>query len=202
MGCDIHVYTEFKLWYGKNEGKWFSADHYKLNPSYGEDDSEKKMEVVPIYDSRNYSLFSILAGVRNYGGNEQISELHGLPDDCCPEIKEESDSWGEDGHSHSFFTLKELLDFQKIQSPVKYQGFVSKKSSENLDRGILPEEYWQGGNIPGQVWRKWEKTDESLKPFVKALVEREKEIFWIFSDKSKDIQKHAEEIRVVFWFDN
>lgn len=202
MGCDIHVYTEFKLWYGKRAGEWFSADNYRLNPHYGSDEDEKKYEVVPIYDSRNYSLFSILAGVRNYGNNIPISEPKGLPEDCCEEIKAEYKSWDCDGHSHSYFTLKELLDYQKRQPLLKHSGYVDKEASEKLDEGITPDSWWQGGNVPGQVWREWEEKDTSLKKFVDAIIEREKDIFWIFSDNQEAIEKHAEEIRIVFWFDN
>lgn len=203
MGCDIHVYTEFKPWYGKREGEWFSADNYRLNPSFDEEDKyESKMNVVPIYGERNYTLFSILADVRNYGENEPISEPRGLPEDCCPEIKKESDSWEVDGHSHSYFTLKELMDYQKNHPLIQYQGYVTGEASANLDKGIFPTEYWQDGNITGQVWRKWKKPNDAMQPLIDALIEREKELFWIFSDKPEAIEGHANDIRIVFWFDN
>lgn len=202
MGCDIHVYTEFKPWFGKHEGEWFCADHYKLNPSYGTDEWEKRYNVVPIYDSRNYILFSVLADVRNYGENKAIAEPRGLPNDCCPEIRAESESWGCDGHSHSYFTLKELMEYQKRHTTIQRQGYVSSEASANLDKGIFPTEYWQGGNVTGQVWRKWVEPYAVLKPLIEALIEREKDIFWIFSDKQEAIEKHANEIRIVFWFDN
>ena len=202
MGCDIHVYTEFKPWYGKNNGKWFSGDYFKLNPSYEEDEDEEKMEVVPIYHDRNYTLFSILADVRNYGENEPIAEPRGLPADCCPEIKKESDSLGADGHSHSYFTLKELMDYQKNHPLVQHQGYVTAEASANLDRGIFPTEYWQGGNITGQVWRKWKEPNDAMQPLIDALMEREKKAFSIWSDEPEDIEKHAGDIRIVFWFDN
>jgi len=202
MGCDIHVYVEFKIWYGENKDKWFDGDHYRFNPFFGSDEYEKKMEIVPIYDGRNYSLFSVLAGVRNYGGNIPISEPKGIPEDCCEQIKTECESWDCDGHSHSYFTLKELLDYQKVQPPIKHSGYITKEASELLDNGVKPESWWQGGNIDGQVWREWEEPDSSLKPFIDVFIEREKEIFWIFSDKPEDIEKRAEEIRTVFWFDN
>ena len=72
MGCDIHMYLEQERTIN-NDKKWASMDYYKKNPYYDKNDEEDswegEYEVVEIYDGRNYSLFSILAGVRNYGEN-------------------------------------------------------------------------------------------------------------------------------------
>ena len=65
MGTDIHVLTEK---YYENKG-WFNTDSWRYNPYYDsedEDDCEDEMELVEIFDDRDYYLFSILADVRNY----------------------------------------------------------------------------------------------------------------------------------------
>lgn len=65
------------------------------------------------YNGRNYYLFSILADVRNgYGDGyvEYICETKGVPDDASIGYKHIVNMWGGDGHSHSYFTLSELLD--------------------------------------------------------------------------------------------
>ncbi len=49
----------------------------------------------------------------------------GLPDNVSIEVKTESDEWGIDGHSHSFLTLKELLDYSGETHIVR--GVVSEK---------------------------------------------------------------------------
>lgn len=103
MGCDIHIYTEKNL---DGDG-WTSADFYTKR-KYA--DGEIMMGIVEVYDGRNYDLFSLLANVRNRGYIKPICEPRGLPDDCCAEIKEEFSGWGDDGHSTSWFTLKELIE--------------------------------------------------------------------------------------------
>ena len=121
MGCDIHMYAEVK----KNN-KWSKVGDVFENMWYSKDrelsDWNKPLTDTP-YDGRNYDLFAILADVRNGHGFagcvtgerfNPISEPKGLPDDVSKKIKKESDKWDGDGHSHSYFTVKELLDFQEI----------------------------------------------------------------------------------------
>lgn len=63
----------------------------------------------PFY-GRNYRLFGALAGVRDYN-METISDFaKGLPVDVSTEVCGISDEWGVDGHSHSYLTVKELID--------------------------------------------------------------------------------------------
>ena len=54
-----------------------------------------------IYIGRCYSLFALLANVRNYAEITPISNPRGLPNDVSEIVKEMSDQWGCDGHSHS-----------------------------------------------------------------------------------------------------
>ena len=64
------------------------------------------------YGGRCYSLFGILAGVRNTS-NMMIGGgwgLKGMPDDASPQVQGMSDDWDVDGHSHNYFTVQELLD--------------------------------------------------------------------------------------------
>ncbi len=87
MGCDIHAYAEIK-----EKGKW---EFTGINP----------------FDFRSYGLFGFLAGVRNYSEAEPIAKERGVPSDLSPEVSESNESWDSDGHSHSWVSLKELLDF-------------------------------------------------------------------------------------------
>lgn len=96
MGCDIHSFAEVK-----ENGSWKVVEDYR-----------------PFQD-RNYQLFALLADVRNGSGFagcdtgnhiEPISIPKGLPKDCSAKVQLNSDDWDIDGHSHSWLTLKELLD--------------------------------------------------------------------------------------------
>jgi hypothetical protein len=46
-----------------------------------------------IYHERNYSLFALLANVRNSAGVKPISEPRGLPEDVSEIVKKISDQW-------------------------------------------------------------------------------------------------------------
>ena len=106
MGCDIHFYVEKKI-----NNKWQCIDNILPNIDFDENDEHcLDFYIESIYTNRNYFLFGILAGVRSYC-EEPISEPKGLPDDVSDIIKELSNNYGVDGHSHSWLTLKEILDY-------------------------------------------------------------------------------------------
>lgn len=129
MGCDIHFFTEAR----QADGTWKHADPRVLNKYYEPDNGEREYELESVYFGRNYRLFAILANVRNgygFAGVDTgdalvpIADPRGLPDDVSAAVREESDSWGVDGHSHSYFTLQELLDFNWTQR-VCNRGWVN-----------------------------------------------------------------------------
>lgn len=90
------------------------------------------------YGGRCYSLFGILAGVRDES-NPMIGGLgfpKGMPDDASPEIGEMEIDWGVDAHSWNYYTLRELLDSR-----------YAKMSTEKLrDLGIDP--YFFNNAVP------------------------------------------------------
>ncbi|KKK61066.1 hypothetical protein LCGC14_3018060, partial [marine sediment metagenome] len=83
MGCDIHAHIEIKV-----GGEWH---HYSQ----------------PMVD-RDYRLFTRMAGVRK-SDVEPISAPRGLPQDITFTTRFDAEQhWGEDGHSHSWLSCKEL----------------------------------------------------------------------------------------------
>lgn len=200
MGCDIHLYLEGKRTICGDK-KWISLDHFRLNPYYGTDPSEEEYSVVSIYSSRNYWLFSILAGVRDYSGNKPIAEPKGMPEDCCDIIKAACEHWDGDGHSHSYFTLRELQDYADSHTKVKYSGMVSANAADLLDKGeAVPSTWCQATNSPGWVYREWEVENTVLDRLIEKIRERAKEDLWLWTDESLD--ERLDEVRIVFWFDN
>lgn len=147
MGCDIHLFVEVR----KN-GKWTSAN--KWTNKYG------RMSVACedcFYNGRNYDLFAILANVRNgrgFAGCDTgdgfvpIAEPKGLPDDVTKEVADESSFWGSNGHSHSHFTVKELLDYDWTQV-ANHRGIVTPEEFRSWSRYKRGEgkgpELWCGG---------------------------------------------------------
>ena len=63
MGCDIHLFSEKKKTVNDKE-VWVNADYWTINPYFGTDKTEQELDIVSIYNNRNYDLFNLLAGVR------------------------------------------------------------------------------------------------------------------------------------------
>ena len=202
MGCDIHLFTEIKKSINSEE-KWVNVDNWRYNPYYeeGNDDGERMMDVEPLYSGRNYELFSVLAGVRDYGNNDRIDDPRGLPEDVSDVTKKESDRWGSDGHSHSWLTLRELKEYQGLHPVVKRSGFVSSEAAKLLDEGIETPDVWcEFTSVPTWVKREWEEGYDVLKPIIDEMNKRVRDEFWVWGDEERP--ELDEKIRIVFWFDN
>lgn len=112
--------------------------------------------------SRNYSAFAILADVRNgrgFAGIQTgegfipISNPRGVPDDASDEYKGEVDRWNGDGHSHSYHTLQQLLDYDWEQKTTHYGvvgmlEFAKWIKSGRAERGQGPVSYSGGVSGP------------------------------------------------------
>jgi len=96
MGCDIHCFKE-----KKKNGVWVTADVWEDKYADG-----KSVPYETRFTGRNYQLFGVLAGVRKE--TSVTVEARGMPADACSEVKHAAESWGCDGHTHSWLTLAEL----------------------------------------------------------------------------------------------
>lgn len=211
MDCDIHLYTERKIKInrnGKEKDIWVNCDNYRINTWYYEyPEDERKFEIIPLYNDRNYSLFEVLANVRAYYGNEIMSEPKGLPDDISKEVQKEADYWSCDGHSYSWFTAKELFDYKKKHNTITYSGLLSQDQIKELDAGIYPTTWCQGCSDNTYERRTWTVEGCVLDNLINCIRERMCDLFNIYDfyndDKKEEfINKYSEEFRIVFWFDN
>jgi len=225
MGCDIHLYVEKKTKDNWKQIKDFISSYYDPEHEYFSD--KKYRNYYTPYSNRNYVLFSILADVRNgYGfagydtGNriEPIDMPRGLPDDVSDSIQEESDNWGSDGHSHSYFTLQELLDFnwdikitkRGIVSPSEYKIYKKEGhpdswcsniagsnvlivSEEVIDKYLNHE---LEPPIDKDIYCRIEWAD-NLKDYCEDFLNKV-----ISQLKERSAAKDFSDIRIVFWFDN
>ena len=205
MGCDIHTYMEVQRTVN-DELKWVCADRFELNPYFNKDDpDEAEYEVDPVYRDRKYALFAALAGVRDYGNEVALlAQPRGLPDDANPIILKENKRWGCDGHSHSWFTLQELYDYQDANSKVTYKGLVSLEAAKALDEtGEPPRSWCQGTSDKSYVRREWTVEEDVLKLFVQAIEVRARKEHWVYWKDDERVNKGAaEKTRIVFWFGN
>lgn len=127
MGCNIHLAVEVRQANG-----WQRAEPMEPNP-YASVEGEVPEIRQSWYDGRNYRLFAMLADVRNGSGSagadtgdriEPIADPRGLPDDASEEVRQSSERWGIDGHSHSYLTLAELLGVDWWGNESTYRGWI------------------------------------------------------------------------------
>jgi hypothetical protein len=144
MGCDIHIYVEKKI-----GDTWYPLTPPQHNPYYEPGDEEEGGPwSQPL--TLEHRVFSMLAGVRNGHGFAgiktgepitPISEPRGLPDDVCAEIKEISDAWDIDGHSHSHFTLAELDAVPWKQNEIHSCGWVDAAQFQVWEKEGQPQQW-------------------------------------------------------------
>jgi hypothetical protein len=115
MGCDIHLMVERKV--GE---QWIpiraKTNYLQYYPSLSHSEYYGYFNW---YDGRNYTLFGQLARVRD-DYVDVVAEPRGLPKDASFQVKLASEQWGPDGHSHSWFTVQELLQFKRWEEDSQY----------------------------------------------------------------------------------
>ncbi|KAL9657563.1 hypothetical protein ABK040_000990 [Willaertia magna] len=244
MGCDIHLYVEK---YDEEKKEWTVMDnnhqpvHYNNNKikkveetpndndesDEGEEDLEELYNLQWFYTDRNYDVFAILADVRNgFGfagcdtgdGFEIISEPKGLPDDVSSIVKQISEKWDCDGHSHSYLTLTELLEYDWINKVTKKRGYVNEREYPNFKTSNRPSSYCgfvSGGSVRIVSNRemddlicgkKQKETGASYYTQVEWIVPY-KEVAEGFYESLDELKKlvpkgKEDQIRIVFFFDN
>jgi hypothetical protein len=211
MGCDIHAYLEVKRYSydddKRENGIWVNADKWTVDESHIQypEDYPNRFHIDyddRIYSGRNYCLFAVLANVRNYWDEiKPISNPKGLPVDVSDETKQQSDDYGCDGHSHSYLTLKEILE---------YAGW--NKEEEGTDFAFNEERLREAKDKYGEKYLRHEDTNFGYKVFYKTdIKELCSEFYNETIDKMKkylkdhDVPKYQtreEDIRLVFFFDN
>ena len=115
MGCDIHIYMEYKV---GNE-KWKAIDrHVKTvddecgwcsacKANKPEHCKEAYFHYNKLNCRRDYEVFGLLAGVRGDRGKSMRSP-RGMPKLVSDTIREACNQFGIDGHSHSYLSLSEF----------------------------------------------------------------------------------------------
>ena len=155
MGCDIHFHMEGRHtdqgWVeipGPMRVCWSCKDdlNQRASCSWCKGTGQCQEEW---YEGRNYNLFAILANVRNgYGfagiptglGFKPIAMPKGLPQDVSSSVGDLSQEWSGDGHSHTWHTLQQLLDYDWEQSSI-LTGVISLEQYAQWQPGTCPDSY-------------------------------------------------------------
>jgi len=186
MGCDIHATIERRVSYGSTYHQWLAAG----DPNLG----------------RDYELFAILAGVRNYDDIPTICEPKGMPgatvgaggiswnwtgNEPHDAFREYYEQWYPDAHSATWLTLAELKAFD-IDQEIEDSSLVLARDKRGRPTTTCR---WTSGSHEGPVGRRKLLCLFSEKPetWLRLLdcMERAK-----WEDQSD------EEVRLVCFFDN
>jgi hypothetical protein len=176
MGCDIHLFVEKK----GPLGDWQLVDRLVTHDA-GTEYAHIDIEGRGFYDGRNYRLFSILADVRNGRGFAGVktgegfvplAAPRGVPTDASAGYLKMVEQWDGDGHSHSYHTLRDLLEYDWTQT-TQLQGWCSLESwvgwmGWRRARGMGPEEYAGGVGGPNVRHIEAEEMDALCKQLWKV----------------------------------
>jgi hypothetical protein len=84
------------------------------------------------FDDRNYWLFGALTNgeVRNASSAGIFDDPRGVPADVSDEVQDAIDNWGQDGHSHSWLGLDELVGYDWWSNTTPQEHVVFKNWPE------------------------------------------------------------------------
>lgn len=176
---------------------------------------------------RNYCFFAVLADVRNGRGFAGIStgdgfnpiaEVRGLPEDVSMEIKRENDYWSCDAHSHSYFTLKELLEYDWDQRTI-HRGIIDEREYARMLATKSPSPMYWAGTTCGPDVEQISLAD--MLDLINGKFQRDPnkryvaEFEWgetyheavgadYLEELCTELAQYGkpEDVRIVFWFDN
>lgn len=223
MGTDIHAYIEARMSESPDDESWrdwFFADSVlseideQSGNEYYKDYSPYLGECVNRFpSSRNYPLFAIMAGVRDYAGEFNcISKPRGLPEDITLTTKKLAQYWEGNSHSHSWLYIDELVNYDWTQTVEidqlvpklvanAYNIFRHKESfgPEKLDAAV--KHYYDGvvkGYYPAIHDREHVTIDVPYVNLVgKDVIEKLNKIHRYYQHSKLNVQQ-----RIIFWFDN
>lgn len=175
------------------------------------------------YDGRNYNLFSILADVRNgYGfagvdtgdGFVPITKPRGVPEDASHYFRHQVAEWGPDGHSHSWISLLDLIDYD-WQQVTKKRGWV-RPDQYGIWKAKGAPESWSGGISGGNVRHLTNEQMDVVSTFPEGpTYVTQVEWEWTYAECCEGFvektipalqelltRKGVRDLRIVFFFDN
>lgn len=230
MGCDAHPVIEVR-----RDGEWTfheSENHYygyrgwgepepedeeeeedDYDPNSWQEKREKRPGFLTVFGDRNYTAFSVLADVRNYGKNNVAALFpnRGMPDDASERAKLDIPADHPDLHSHTYFTVGEL-------EAVDWDGVAAKGSDVFLTAAQF-KKYLKDGKVPtdAKMWAPWD-TEISEKEMTLLLLSEKpskiKKLVRVQADVSyrhlvpevigviPELKELGDEVRVIIAYDN
>jgi len=203
MGCDIHGYVEI-VKYPRSSPDWWTS----------------VIEIDSLV-GRNYGMFGLLFNQRNNDNYKPTQEYpQGLPKYKFPEESttfKESERWGEDAHSHSWISYKDLKENTDWNQEVT-SNYICFYEPQNDGTLLYRGGFMMSSELTDEEHHRIRCGEEITK--VIKFGEGEKEyVYKLGTSKVKDsissdwqtlfdmmesLAKHVGEdnVRLVVWFDN
>lgn len=155
----------------------------------------------------------MLAGVRNGSGIIPICDPKGVPEDASEEYLDQVDKWGIDGHSHSYLTVEELLNYKWNELTSLEQWIVNGEQYKVFKETGRPKYMckWAGGpNVVHvsqdemeKLIREGKNTEHVYCPveWKEPYAESSKFFIEVTIPELRKLGKD-DEVRIVFFFDN
>lgn len=209
MGCDIHGWIETKPW-------------PKTSPDYW----ESVVKIRPAIVGRNYDMFGLLFGVRNYVSQAPIAEGRGLPkydkhqtkdkdSDDRPQTLIDREQWNGDGHSDTWISYSEIakIDWEKESEEEDERIHEYRINEEGKEEyvgkasmyGFLSQDELQSLSKNKVI----DKTNNGVK--FRFKIEKTKlkdslsgdwKVLFDIMKRLAEQQENNDNVRLVVWFDN
>jgi hypothetical protein len=193
MGTDIYMYAERRLGDTWTLCELPTAERYVALP---EELPEGFLLPTRIYNTRNYSLFAILAGVRNDAFSHRpydvLARPRGLPPDLSGTLREWAERFGEMDDA-SWLLLGELEAFPWRDRRIKKEAMVDRAVAHRFGDGEGP--------FPSDVhsYSYW-KRDGVTVTWIETYADSAGDEFLV--DVLTKLRQWGgpNDVRIVFWF--
>ena len=206
MGCDIHLYIEYKSKKTEFDGyetKWQSSGG-RINPG------------------RNYAMFALMADVRNYGDNKLpvLVKRRGMPDDATYSTADDNRMYISEDEGENYVTMETAEGWVKSGSSTFINNNEGKPTwvtqpDWHSHSWLTTSEFENVLNKYLELESGWhkERVDTHNKMVERQNIQPDS---WVYAPPDMDIEpeyqvvlaslKRFEELgydaRIVFWFDN
>jgi hypothetical protein len=207
MGCDIHGYIEVRKY-----DMW--------------DEWDACLDIKSII-GRNYDMFALLFGVRNYGKYIPLAKERGLPSNASEEATKDYEEWGMNAHGSSWITWEEIQNIKWMEKGTELANrvYCYRKGEENWFQSFLWSSELNGEDYEilnrgesfernGIVYKRnvismedaisgdWQCLFDIMKRIDELHKASTRDINTVESVNSPVVYRANPRIRLVVWFDN
>jgi hypothetical protein len=201
LSTDIFMYAERRTETGWSVCGALTSDHGLAFP---EPLPEGYLPPPMVYSTRNYSLFAILANVRNPADSavpyEFIAAPRGLPADLSDGLAAWVANFGDVPHA-SWLFLRELEEFPWRERRIKKEAMVARSVAPLFASGDGPFPVAQWPKDEPISYSAWKANGVTVR-WVESYAESAGDDFLVETLNTLRQCGPPDDVRIVFWFDS